>query len=59
MLTVLLSPGRRHHSNPNFATGKEKTEVVFQGNTARLRELKEKYDPGFVFRKWYLIEPAV
>ncbi|KAH7311839.1 hypothetical protein BKA65DRAFT_574448 [Rhexocercosporidium sp. MPI-PUGE-AT-0058] len=52
-------PERAQHSNPNFATGKEKTEVVFQGNTARLRELKKKYDPGFVFRKWYPVEPGV
>lgn len=44
--------------NPNLAIGGEKAAQVFGENLPRLRELKKKYDPGFVFNKWYPIPPA-
>ncbi len=49
---------RSAFSNPNFASGRERVNDVFGENMGRLREVKAKYDPGFVFRKWYPIKPA-
>ena len=37
----------------NFAHGDEPNEVVYFNNTARLRELKKKYDPENVFNHWF------
>jgi hypothetical protein len=34
-------------------------EALFGHNYTRLRELKGKYDPDQVFKKWYAIAPAV
>ncbi|KAG9001858.1 hypothetical protein FRB90_011522 [Tulasnella sp. 427] len=33
--------------------------MVFGPNYERLRQVKRKYDPGCVWRKWYPIEPAL
>jgi hypothetical protein len=42
----------------NGSMGDEKSTLVYAGNYERLRELKKKYDPEFVFRKWFPIVPA-
>lgn len=44
--------------NANFSSGTEKVSAVFGENLPRLRELKKKYDPDFIFNKWYPIPPA-
>jgi hypothetical protein len=44
--------------NANISSGTEKVQDMFGENLGRLRELKRKYDPNFVFRKWYPIPPA-
>jgi hypothetical protein len=44
--------------NANFSSGSEKVNAVFGENLPRLRELKRKYDPDFIFNKWYPIPPA-
>jgi hypothetical protein len=44
--------------NANFSSGYEKLNAVFGENLPRLRELKRKYDPDFIFNKWYPIPPA-
>lgn len=44
--------------NANIATGNEKVADMFGENLPKLRELKKKYDPKFVFNKWYPIAPA-
>jgi hypothetical protein len=51
-------PEKNIYFNANIATGKEKAEEMFGENLPRLRKLKRKYDPGFVFNKWYPIRPA-
>ncbi|TGO91097.1 hypothetical protein BPOR_0039g00110 [Botrytis porri] len=38
--------------------GTERTQDMFGQNYARLREIKRKYDPEFIFKKWYPIPPA-
>ena len=43
--------------NANISTGLEKITDMFGENLPRLRELK-KYDPNFVFNKWYPVTPA-
>ena len=42
----------------NASMGDEKVSIVFGENYPRLRELKRKYDPNCVFRKWFSIVPA-
>ena len=42
----------------NASMGDETVHVVFGDNYRRLRELKKKYDPNSVFRKWFPIVPA-
>ena len=44
--------------NANIASGTEKVKDTFAENLSRLKELKRKYDPNFVFNKWYPISPA-
>lgn len=44
--------------NANIADGTEKVADMFGDNLPRLREIKKKYDPNFVFKKWYPIPPA-
>jgi hypothetical protein len=44
--------------NANISTGSEKITDMFGENLPKLRELKKKYDPKFVFNKWYPIAPA-
>lgn len=51
-------PETRVASNPNFSTGMEMVAETFGGNIGRLRELKRRFDPEFVFNKWYPIAPA-
>lgn len=49
--------GKRAYFNGGYM-GNEKSSTVFGANYPRLRALKRKYDPEFVFRKWFAIEPA-
>jgi hypothetical protein len=44
--------------NANLSSGEEKISDMFGENLPKLRELKKKYDPNFVFNKWYPIAPA-
>lgn len=44
--------------NANIGVGTEKVKDMFGDNLPRLKELKRKYDPGFVFNKWYPVSPA-
>ncbi len=41
----------------NISSGDEKLQNIFGENLPRLREPKKKYDPGFLFHKWYPIKP--
>ena len=42
---------------PNFTTGDEKILSVYGENLPRLKELKRKYDPEFMWDKWFPISP--
>lgn len=44
--------------NANISTGMEKITDMFGENLPKLKELKKKYDPNFVFNKWYPIPPG-
>lgn len=44
--------------NANIFTGTKKVADMFGENLPKLRELKQKYDPNFVFNRWYPIAPA-
>jgi len=44
--------------NANIGTGDEKVDDMFGENLPRLRALKKKYDPNFIFNKWHPITPA-
>ncbi|KAJ5538111.1 hypothetical protein N7494_007590 [Penicillium frequentans] len=46
-------------SYANYFSNKTKAEKVFGSNTARLRELKQKYDPTCVFKKVLDLSPDV
>lgn len=50
--------GSGKFTNANLGSGTEKTQNMFGHNYARLREIKRKYDPDFIFNKWYPIPPA-
>jgi len=50
--------GSGSYINANIASGVDKAELLFGSNLPRLRELKAKYDPDFVFIKWHPIVPA-
>jgi hypothetical protein len=44
---------------PNIsAGGEEKAKSVFGPNLPRLQALKKKYDPDFIWNKWFPIVPA-
>jgi hypothetical protein len=44
--------------NFNASGGSERVKDAYGGNYHRLKEVKRKYDPNFVFNKWYSISPA-
>jgi hypothetical protein len=60
----LIAEKRKPHGqnevlvNANFSSGSEKVNAIFGENLPRLRGLKKKYDPDFIFDKWYPIPPA-
>ncbi|KAF7880385.1 uncharacterized protein EAF02_007231 [Botrytis sinoallii] len=55
---AVKNQGSGKFTNPNLGSGTEKTQDMFGQNYARLREIKRKYDPEFIFNKWYPIPPA-
>ncbi|KAI4202120.1 MAG: hypothetical protein LQ350_002787 [Teloschistes chrysophthalmus] len=42
----------------NFAFGDEPNDVVFDTSTARLKQIKQQYDPQNVFNQYFDIQPA-
>ena len=42
---------------PNVSGGVAESKSVFGPNLERLKEIKKKYDPTFLFDKWYPISP--
>jgi hypothetical protein len=44
--------------NLNVSGGLEKVKDAYGENYPQLKELKRKYDPNFVFNKWYPISPT-
>ncbi|TGO24977.1 hypothetical protein BPAE_0090g00210 [Botrytis paeoniae] len=50
--------GSGKFTNANLGSGTERTQDMFGQNYARLREVKKKYDPEFIFNKWYPIPPV-
>lgn len=44
--------------NANIGSGKEKLIEMFGENLPRMREVKQKYDPNFVFNKWFAVAPV-
>ncbi|KAF7933293.1 hypothetical protein BELL_0398g00100 [Botrytis elliptica] len=55
---AVKNQGSGKFTNANLGSGTEKTQDMFGQNYARLREIKRKYDPEFIFNKWYPIPPA-
>lgn len=50
---------RSRFVNSNIGGGEAKLQDMYGENLDKLRELKRKFDPEFVFDKWYPIPPAV
>ena len=46
-----------YYTNIGLGKGEERISSVFGDNLPRLKELKRKYDPGFLWDKWFPIEP--
>lgn len=44
--------------NENYSSGLEKVNNVFGENLPRLRNLKRRYDPDFIYDKWDPIPPS-
>ncbi|KUJ10052.1 FAD-binding domain-containing protein [Mollisia scopiformis] len=58
IIEIARSKQKGRFINANIGDGSEKVADMFGGNYESLRQLKKKYDPGFVFNKWYPIPPA-
>lgn len=43
---------------PVSNSGLSKAQALFGGNYAKLREVKQKYDPEMIFSRWFAIPPA-
>ena len=54
-MTVRLIHVVRQYAN--FGLGDERVRDVFGEHYDRLSEIKAKYDPNLVFRKWFPIVP--
>ena len=48
--------GTKGYFNGSF--GDEKSSLVFGEKYNRLRQIKRKFDPDFVFKKWFPIVPS-
>lgn len=53
-----LTRGGDNFTLANIADGNEKVADMFGENLSRLRELKRKFDPNFIFNKWFPIPPS-
>ncbi|EIW74240.1 hypothetical protein CONPUDRAFT_170253 [Coniophora puteana RWD-64-598 SS2] len=59
--SVLSQPGAEGFQNApvysNYATGDERSSLMFGDNYPRLQHIKAKYDRNNVFNKWFPITP--